>query len=63
MIIKEANVYDVEKVLKTRRRNGKIEYYEKWKGYPDKFNSWINSLSLVSANVRSSVGLNSRKKR
>ena len=39
LIIKEDNVYDVEKVLKTRWRNGKIEYYVKWKGYPDKFNS------------------------
>ena len=39
LIIKEENVYDVEKVLKTRRRNGKIEYYVKWQGYPDKFNS------------------------
>ena len=51
VIIKEDNVYDVEKVLKTRRRNGQIEYYVKWKGYPDEFNSWIDSCSLVSANV------------
>ena len=29
LIIKEDNVYDVEKVIKTRRRNGKIEYYVK----------------------------------
>ena len=63
LIIKEDNVYDVEKVIKTRRRNGKIEYYVKWKGYPDKFNSWIYSCSLVLANVGSSVGLNSRNKR
>ena len=63
LIIKEDNAYDVEKVLKTRRRNGKIEYYVKWKGYPDKFNSWIDSCRLVSANVGSSAGLNSRKKR
>ena len=27
--LKEDNVYDVDKVLKTRRRNGKIEYYVK----------------------------------
>ena len=33
LIIKE-DVYDVEKVLMTRRRNGKIEYYVKWKGIP-----------------------------
>ena len=29
LIVKETNVYDVEKVIKTRRRNGKIEYYVK----------------------------------
>ena len=63
LIITEENVYDIEKVLKTRRRYGKIEYYVKWKGYPDKFNSWIDSCSLVSANVGSSAGINSRKKR
>ena len=62
LIIKEDNVYDVEKVLKTRRRNGKIDYV-KWKGYPDKFNSLIDSCSLVSANVGSFAELNFRKKR
>ena len=62
LIIKEDNVCDVEKVLKTSRRNGKIEYYVKWNGFPDKFNSWIDSCSLVSANVGRFAGLNSRKK-
>ena len=33
LIIKGDNVYDVEKVIKPRRRNGKIEYYIKCKGY------------------------------
>ena len=63
LIIKEDNVYDVKKVLKTRRRNGKIEYYVKWKGYYQKFNSWIDSCRLVSANVGNSAGINSRRKR
>ena len=63
LIIKEDNVYDVKKLIKTRRRNGKIEYYVKWKGYPNKYNSWIDSCSLVSANVGSSAGLKTRKKR
>ena len=42
--------------MKTRRRNEKIEYYVNWKGYPDNFNSWIYSCSLMSANVGSSAG-------
>ena len=62
LITKKDTVYDVEKVLKTRRRNDIIECYVKWKGYPDKFNSWIDSCSLVSANVGSSAVLNSRKR-
>ena len=35
-------VYHIEKVLNHRTRRGKKEYYVKWKGYPDKFNSWVD---------------------
>ena len=38
------DVYEVEKVIKTRKQNGKIEYYVKWRGYPDKFNSWTSDV-------------------
>ena len=37
-------VYEVEKVLKTRKRNGIVEYFVKWSGYPDKFNSWTTDV-------------------
>jgi hypothetical protein len=36
-VVKTDDVYEIEKVLKTRRRSGKVEYSVKWKGYPDKF--------------------------
>ena len=58
LIVKEDNVYDVEKVLQTRSRNGKVEYYVKWKGYPDKFNSWTDSCSVNSVNAGNSVDQN-----
>jgi len=36
--------FDVEKILKTRKRAGKVEYYVKWLGYPSNFNSWTDAL-------------------
>ena len=44
-VVQIDDVYDVEKVLKTRRRNGKVEYFVKWKGYPEKFNSWLTDIT------------------
>lgn len=40
LVTKTSDVYIVEKILKTRKRNGVLESFIKWKGYPDKFNSW-----------------------
>ena len=40
VILKEDDVYKIEKILKSRKRAGKTEYFVKWKGYDDNFNSW-----------------------
>lgn len=42
--VTDDGVYEVEKVLKTRKRNGIVQYFVKWLGYPDKFNSWTTDL-------------------
>ena len=63
LIVKEDSVYDVEKVLKTRRRSGKVEYYVKWRGYPGKFSSWTDSYSVNSVSARNSAELNFQRKK
>lgn len=42
---KEDRNWDVEKVIKKRKRNK--ESLVKWRGWPDKFNSWVLSASIV----------------
>jgi len=32
--------YRIEKIIKKRKRKGKIEYLIKWLGYPETYNSW-----------------------
>ena len=44
VIKRDDEQFDVEKILKTRKRAGKIEYYVKWLGCPSKFNSWTDAL-------------------
>ena len=46
-IVKEDDVYKIEKVLKKRKRAGKTEYFVKWKGYDDSFNSWTTDIFNV----------------
>jgi len=36
--------FEIDRILKTRKRNGKIQYFIAWKGYPSKFNSWVEEL-------------------
>jgi len=36
--------FDIERVIKTRKRDGNEQYLLAWKGYPNKFDSWIDDL-------------------
>jgi hypothetical protein len=47
-IIKNNDVYKIEKILKTRQRRGKKEYFVKWLDYPDKFNYWVAAKDMSS---------------
>jgi hypothetical protein len=46
-IYKYDEVFKVNKVLKTRTKNGKKEYLVNRLGYPDKFNSWTDNLQVL----------------
>lgn len=40
--------YPVEKVLKKRKKkDGKVEYFVKFLGYPEKFNSWVSNVRAL----------------
>ena len=40
----DAEHFDIDRILKTRKRGGKIQYLVSWKGYPSKFNSWVDEI-------------------
>ena len=42
----ESDFYRVEEILRSRMRNKRKEYFVKWLGYPDKFNSWVPAESV-----------------
>jgi hypothetical protein len=44
--VKDQRVYDVEKVMRTRKKGTKKQYFVKWAGYPDTFNSWVDEVDL-----------------
>ena len=47
-VIKEDDLYAIEKILKKRGRGVNVHYFVKWLGYPNKFNSWVKSASQIN---------------
>ncbi len=39
----EDSLWFIEKILKNRRRNKKLQYFVKWSGFPEAFNSWVDA--------------------
>ena len=41
-------VYRIEKIIKRRKKNKRIEYFVKWLNYPENYNSWIASENVIN---------------
>lgn len=39
----ENSLWFIDKILKKRKHNGKLEYFVSWEGFPTSFNSWVSS--------------------
>lgn len=46
VIISENTIYAIDKIIKRKRVGNSVKLFVKWRGYPDKFNSWIDSTVL-----------------
>lgn len=47
-IYKYDNIFKIDQVLKEKKlANGKKQYFVSWTGYPDKFNSWTDSIKEI----------------
>ena len=42
------DTYIIERVIKTRRRGKRTEYFVKWRNYPEKFNSWVDDITTIN---------------
>lgn len=42
----EDSLWYIEKILRKRKRNGKMQYRIKWQDYDDKFNSWVDAKDI-----------------
>jgi hypothetical protein len=45
---KPDDTYIIERVIKTRRKGGRTEYFVKWRNYPEKFNSWVDNITTIN---------------
>lgn len=49
--VEDENVYEVEKIINERVRNGTKEYLVKWKDYPDNDNTWVKESDMSAPEI------------
>ena len=42
VVVSPQTEFEIDKILRTRIRNGIKQLFVKWKGYDKTFNSWVN---------------------
>ena len=47
IIVPEDFTYKIESIVSRKRQGGKKQLLVKWKGWPDKFNSWVDEKDIV----------------
>jgi hypothetical protein len=45
-VVRDPTLFEVEKVVRTRTRNGKKEYLVRWMGYGPKNDSWVDEIAM-----------------
>ena len=48
-VVQTDKVFKIETILCTRKHKGVKKYFVKWKGYPEKFNSWTGESDLTTS--------------
>ena len=46
VVVSPQTEFEIDKILRTRIRNGIKQLFVKWKGYDKTFNSWVNSSDI-----------------
>lgn len=44
----KGEIYHIEKIIKSRKRKGRREYFVKWSGYESKHNSWVDESQITN---------------
>lgn len=47
-LVKKSKSFKIERIIKSRGKGKNKQYYVKFKGYPDKFNDWVNEVRDIN---------------